>query len=101
MKVFNKSTRMYQHKEYNLLPKASLEVPDKVAKLWLATGEVVEYADPKEVKAKEAQTQAEKKALEEENAKLKAELEKLKADGQQEAKAKEAQAQAEKKANNK
>lgn len=61
MKVFNKSKRTYLHGDFKLLPKASLEVPKEVAKLWLATGEVVEYADPKEVKENVAKAQAEKK----------------------------------------
>lgn len=82
MRVYNKSARMYQHsmdgQTYNLKPKTDLEVPEEVAKVWLLTGEVVEYVDPQE--ARKAQEQAAKKQseLEDENAKLKAELEKLK-----------------------
>lgn len=82
MRVYNKSARMYQHsiddQTYNLKPKTDLEVPEEVAKVWLSTGEVVEYVDPQE--ARKAQEQAAKKQaeLEDENAKLKAELEKLK-----------------------
>lgn len=87
MRVYNKSSRMYQHeqdgKTYCLNPKTDIEVPDKIAKLWLKTGEVVEYVKPEEAKAKQA-------ALEEENAKLKAELEKLKKAQPEEAKAKTA-----------
>ena len=55
----------------NLLPKTDAEIPDNIAKLWLKTGEVVEYVKPEEAKAVQAK-------LEEENAKLKAELEALK-----------------------
>lgn len=71
---------MYQHTYFddknvfhaiNLSPKTDAEIPDDIAKKWLKTGEVVEYVKPEEAKAKEA-------ALEEENAKLKAELEALK-----------------------
>ena len=58
-------------------------MPDKIAKLWLKTGEVVEYVKPEEAKAKQAK-------LEEENAKLKAELEVLKKAQPEEAKAKQA-----------
>ena len=87
MRVYNKSSRMYQHeqdgKTYYLPPKTDIEVPDKIAKLWLKTGEVVEYVKPEEAKAKQA-------ALEEENAKLKAELEALKKAKPEEAKAKTA-----------
>lgn len=80
MRVYNKSSRMYQHTYFddknvfhtiNLRPKTDAEIPDDIAKKWLKTGEVVEYVKPEEAKAKEA-------ALEEENAKLKAELEALK-----------------------
>lgn len=90
MRVYNKSSRTYQHSEMdeknklkiiNLLPKTDAEVPDDIAKLWLKTGEVVEYVKPEEAKAKQAE-------LEEENAKLKAELEALKKAQPEEAKAK-------------
>lgn len=85
MRVENKSKRMYQHGAYNLPPGANIEVSQEVAEIWLATGDVVEYVDPSEAKAKEAKAAETQKALEDENAKLKAEIEKLKA----EAKAKE------------
>ena len=85
MRVYNKSSRMYQHehdgKTYCLPPKTDIEVPDKIAELWLKTGEVVEYVKPEEAKATQAK-------LEEENAKLKAELEALKKAQPEEAKAK-------------
>ena len=80
MRVYNKSSRKYQHSEFNkdnklvtieLLPKTDAEIPDEIAKKWLKTGEVVEYVKPEEAKAKQAE-------LEDENAKLKAEIEKLK-----------------------
>ncbi len=96
MRVQNKSKRMYQHSAIdkdnklvtlNLYPGADLEVPDNVAKLWLETGDVIEYVDPKEAKAKEAKAAEEMAELEKENEALKAELAKLK-----EAKAKEAKA---------
>lgn len=81
MRVYNKSSRKYQHSEFNeknklvtieLPPKTDAEIPDEIAKKWLATGEVVEYVKPEDAKAKQAE-------LEEEIAKLKAENEKLKA----------------------
>lgn len=81
MRVYNKSSRKYQHSEFNeknklvtieLLPKTDAEIPDEIAKKWLKTGEVVEYVKPEDAKAKQAE-------LEEEIAKLKAENEKLKA----------------------
>ena len=80
MRLENKSQRTLQHHYYdkdnklqlvNLLPNHNAEIPDDVAKIWLTIKGVVEYKDPVEAKA-------EKKALEDENAKLKAEIEKLK-----------------------
>ena len=76
MKVQNKSRRTYQHSELNkegkliiidIKPGEIKEISDKIAKVWLKTGDVIEYADPKE--------QAE---LQDENAKLKAEIAALK-----------------------
>lgn len=81
MRVYNKSSRKYQHSEFDkdnklitieLPPKTDAEIPDKIAKKWLKTGEVIEYVKPEDAKAKQAE-------LEEEIAKLKAENEKLKA----------------------
>lgn len=95
MRVYNKSSRMYQHTycddknvfhAINLRPKTDAEIPDDIAKKWLKTGEVVEYVRPEEAKAKEA-------ALAEENAKLKAELEALKKAKPEEAKAQNPDAQ--------
>lgn len=81
MRLYNKSSRMYQHTYFdkknkfhaiNFMPKTDAEIPDKIAKKWLKTGEVIEYVKPEDAKAKQAE-------LEEEIAKLKAENEKLKA----------------------
>lgn len=89
MRVYNKSSRTYQHSEMdknnklvviNLHPKTDAEIPDDIAKKWLKTGEVVEYVKPEEAKAKQAE-------LEAENAKLKAEIEALKKTKPGEAKA--------------
>ncbi len=63
MRVYNKSKRMYQHGEYNLPAGGNLKVSDEVAKIWLATGDVVEYVDPAEAKAKESKLEAENAAL--------------------------------------
>lgn len=80
MRVYNKSSRTYQHSEMdknnklvviNLHPKTNAEIPDDIAKKWLKTGEVVEYVKPEDAKAIQAE-------LEAENAKLKAEIEALK-----------------------
>lgn len=68
----NNSKGIYIHGDYKLIPDAILDVPDKIAKIFLLNKGVIEYKDPQEAKA-------EKEALEAENAKLKAEIEKLKA----------------------
>lgn len=80
MRVYNKSKRMYQHGEYNLPAGKNIEVTKEVAKIWLATGDIVEYVDPAEAKKAEAKAAEEKAKLEAENAALKTELEKLQAE---------------------
>ncbi len=106
MRLYNKSKRTYQHSFYNkenklevlnLKPGQNVEIPADVAKLWLETGDVVEYVDPKEAKVKEAKAEGEKKALQKENEDLKAKIAQLEA----EAKAKEAKAEGEKTSKNK
>lgn len=81
MRLENKSKRNYVHSVMNakmqveliiLRPGENKEIPDEVAKSWIKSDEVVEYVDPKQAKA-------EKSALEDENKKLKAEIEELKA----------------------
>lgn len=76
MLVQNKSKRKYVHtsldKQYRLIllelkPQEIKDIPDEIAKTWVKSGEVIEYAEP--AKAKE---------LEAENQKLKDELKKLK-----------------------
>lgn len=76
MKLQNKSKRSYVHsyldKNYKLVllqlkPNEIKEIPNDIAKVWLKSGEVVQFVAPQEVKN-----------LEDENAKLKAELEALK-----------------------
>jgi len=54
---------MYQHGGYNLPAGKNIEVTEDVAKIWLATGDVVEYVDPAEAKAKESELEAENAAL--------------------------------------
>lgn len=80
MRLENKSERTFQHSYFNkdnklvildLKPNENKEIPDDIAAIWLATKEVVEYIDP-------AIAKAQQQALEDENAKLKAELDKLK-----------------------
>ena len=82
MIVYNKSSRKYQHSEFNkenklvtieLLPKTDAEIPDEIAEKWLKTGEVVEYVKPEDAKAKQAELEAEIAKLKAENEALKAE----------------------------
>ena len=76
MKLQNKSKRSYVHsyldENYKLVllqlkPNEVKEIPDDIAKVWLKSGEVVQFVEPQEIKN-----------LENENAKLKEELEALK-----------------------
>ena len=76
MKVHNKAKHPFQHSIPDEIQGVKIieigadeikEIPDEIAKIWIKTGEVVEFIEPKQAKA-----------LEDENAKLKAELEKLK-----------------------
>lgn len=76
MKLQNKARHAFQHSymdEKSVLQIIEIQageikdIPEEVAKVWLKSGEVVEFVEPKEAKA-----------LEDENAKLKAELAKLK-----------------------
>lgn len=77
IKVKNNSNHTYSHDKYFLQPQGILDIPEKVAEIWYKTGEVVEFVEPKEAKAKEEKALKEKEALEKENADLKAKLAKL------------------------
>ena len=76
MKIQNKAKHAFQHSYMDakqvlqiieIQPGEVKDIPEEVAKVWLKMDDVVEFVEPKEAKA-----------LEDENAKLKAELEKLK-----------------------
>lgn len=76
MKLQNNTKHSFVHSYFDeqfklvilqLRPKEIKEIPDEVAKSWLKSKGVVEYVAPQDVKS-----------LEDENAKLKEELEKLK-----------------------
>lgn len=68
----NNSKATLIHNDVRLYPNEIKDIPDKVAKIFMLNKGVIEYKDPQEAKA-------EKEALEAENAKLRAEIEKLKA----------------------
>lgn len=77
MKLHNKAKHAFQHSIYDTKEGVKIieigageikNIPNDIAEIWLKTGEVVEFVEPKQAKA-----------LEDENAKLKAELEKLQA----------------------
>lgn len=76
MKLHNKAKHAFQHSIADEIEGVKIieigagevkDIPEDIAKIWLKTGEVVEFIEPKEAKA-----------LENENAKLKAELEAIK-----------------------
>ena len=80
MKVHNKAKNPYQHSyldDKNNLHSVVInageikEIPDDIAKIWVKMGDVVEFVDPAENKAKEEALKAEIEALKAENAKLK------------------------------
>ena len=86
MKVKNISKNKFCHaqldKNYKLemlllAPNEIKKVPDEIAKNWIATGKVIQYIEPKDVKKIDAENKA-----------LKEELEKLKKEAKQEAKPK-------------
>ncbi len=71
MLLENRGTRAFQHGEYILLPNMHIDVPDKIAKIWLNYKEIIEYADPTEVKKAQEKLESENKKLKEELTKLK------------------------------
>lgn len=80
MKIVNKSKCPFQHsfmdakhqlKIVEIQPGEVKEVEDKIAQIWLKTGKVVEYVEPKEAKEKENELLAQIEKLKAENAKLK------------------------------
>lgn len=80
MKLHNKSTHTFQHSKYDKNFKLRVieikagevkEIDDDIAKIWLKNKKVVEYVEPKEAKAKEADLLKEIERLKAENAKLK------------------------------
>ena len=86
----NNTRTTFIHNGYKLEPGAILDIPDKIAKIWQKVAGVVEYVDPQKAKKAQEEAKAKQAALEEENAKLKAELEALKKTKSEEAKAKTA-----------
>lgn len=76
----NTTKTTYEHGEYKLAPGAIMDVPEKIANIWLNIAGVIEYVNPAEAKAKEAKAADEIAKLEKENETLRAELEKLKAE---------------------
>jgi hypothetical protein len=80
MKVQNKANHPFQHsyldeKKQLVIVEINAgeikEIQDDIAKLWLRTGEVVEFVAPEDLKAKEAELNKKIEKLEAENAKLK------------------------------
>lgn len=98
MKLYNKSGNGLQHvliqdgksNTYTLPNGATAEIPDEIADKWLKIKGVEKYIAPadyeKAANEAKAKADAEKKALQEENARLLAEIEKLKATQKDEAK---------------
>lgn len=80
MKVHNKSNHPFQHSYLDDRKQLVIveinageikEIDDKVADIWLKTGECVEFVAPEDLKAKEQELNKEIEKLKAENAKLK------------------------------
>ena len=80
MKIVNKAKHPFQHSYLD--EKLNLQIveigageikdiDDEIAKVWLSTGKVAEYVEPKEAKEKENELLKEIEKLKAENAKLK------------------------------
>lgn len=88
MKLINKTSNNLSHLEgdkYYFLAVGKIDdVPEEIAKIWLKINGVEKYVSPADLerakKEAEEKAKAEKKALEEENAKLKKQLEATKED---------------------
>lgn len=90
MKLYNKSGNGLQHvlvengkmNTYTLPNAGTADIPEEIAEKWLKINGVEKYIAPadleKAAKKAKAEADAEKKALQEENARLLAEIEKLK-----------------------
>lgn len=88
MKLHNKSSHPFQHSYFDenkdlvsIEIKAGeiKEIDDKIAKVWLKTGKVVEFVEPQEAKEEKDELLKEIEKLKAENAKLKAKDDKPKA----------------------
>lgn len=73
MKIKNISKQRYCHSKLDenyrleiltVEPNETKEVPNNVAEIWLKTGDIVQYVEPKEVKQLENENEALKKELE-------------------------------------
>lgn len=98
MKLINNGTNPLAHEIYKL-PKGAVEdIPEEIAKEWLKIAGIKQYVEAADLEkaAKEAKADADAKvkAVEDENEKLKAELEALKAKIAKTEAAKEAKAEA-------
>ena len=76
----NNTQTTYRHGEFILKAGEVLEVPAKIAKIWLTVKGIVEYVDPKEAKEAAAKAADAYKALKAEYDKLKTALDKAKAE---------------------
>lgn len=82
MKIQNLSKHPFQHSyldksmklvSVEIQPGEVKDIEDKIAKVWLKTGDVVEFVAPEDLKAKEEKLNKEIEKLKAENAKLKEE----------------------------
>lgn len=71
----NNSKSTLIHDNFKLEPNKTIDVPDKIGRIWLMVNGVVEYKDPQQAKAEVAKLQAENESIKKEMEKLKKEVE--------------------------
>lgn len=79
MKLINNGTNPLAHGAYKLPKGAVAEIPDEIAKEWLKIRAIKQYVSSADLVEATQKADAKVKAVENENEKLKAELEALKA----------------------
>lgn len=78
MKLINKGTNPLAHGDYKLPKGGVADIPDNIAKDWLEIPGIKQYVSTEDLATVTQKADTEKKALQDEIAKLKAELEEAK-----------------------
>lgn len=78
MKLINKGTNPLAHGDYKLPKGGVADIPDDIAQYWLEIPGIKQYVSTEDLAEANQKADTEKKALQDEIAKLKAELEEAK-----------------------